>query len=129
MWRLAPTFFFLAAGGFLLLAATQTGPRNGRMWALGWAMWCVAFVVGLILNEQRRRVLRRVVRADYRLCPDCLYPFGDDSGRCPECGRDYTLEEVREVWRPWIDWVLLRKRILGFNVIPSVRDSGTREEP
>ena len=50
----------------------------------------------------RRRARRRLVAADFLLCPKCDYPLnrlGRDSGACPECGTPFEATKVRRTWR------------------------------
>ncbi len=44
-----------------------------------------------------------LVRAAYLICPDCGYDLrGNPSGRCSECGRPFTPEELKAQWRAWL---------------------------
>ncbi len=58
-------------------------------------------VPGLVLwILLRRRARRRLVAADFLLCPKCDYPLNDlaASGQCPECGEPFTATQVRRAW-------------------------------
>lgn len=54
-----------------------------------------AFVIVLY-----RRMLGRVKKRGWNVCPECMYPLDQSasSGACPECGRGYTHEQLRETW-------------------------------
>lgn len=58
-----------------------------------------ALVIGRYLCA--RRVQRTVRKARYASCLYCAYPLDGlpEKHICPECGLEYNLEEVREVWR------------------------------
>lgn len=45
--------------------------------------------------------LRRELRVyQYRLCDSCWYPLPglDRNGKCPECGRPYDVDALRNTW-------------------------------
>ena len=54
-----------------------------------------------VMTFVRHRARRRLVAADFLLCPKCDYPLNDlaASGQCPECGEPFTAAQVRRAWR------------------------------
>lgn len=68
----------------------------------------MAVVVGVVVSIWNRRLLSSVRRTSGALCPACCYelsaPAGVDSGaasRCPECGCEVFLDDVKARWRAW----------------------------
>ena len=63
------------------------------------------YAVMLALRALRRRAKMRgrpvLKEQDYRICPECSYSLGglEPIGRCRECGRIYSLEELRLTWQ------------------------------
>lgn len=60
-----------------------------------------AYIGRLAFSESAAGKLRRLLLAsDYRVCTKCRYrPIGlAPSGRCPGCGNDFEIEQVREYW-------------------------------
>ncbi|MCK6457673.1 MAG: hypothetical protein L6Q92_14230 [Phycisphaerae bacterium] len=57
----------------------------------------VAFgLASLPIGWALQRWSAQIVFQDGTLCPGCMYSLvGNTSGRCPECGRAYTLDELR----------------------------------
>ncbi len=53
---------------------------------------------GVLLFATEHRIQRRAHAVDHRLCPECLYPLAGDTGNCPECGRPFTLPELKALW-------------------------------
>jgi predicted amidophosphoribosyltransferase len=49
---------------------------------------------------------RRLSRDLGMLCPGCRYVLSrlPSPGACPECGRPFTVESVREWWRVHYGW-------------------------
>ena len=61
----------------------------------------VAMIILAAITLWARRVVhRRVLGANGRLCPSCMYDLRaiGESGRCPECGTRYR---ARWLWRRW----------------------------
>lgn len=54
-----------------------------------------------LLWRAERRVKRRVRARDGAVCTHCGYDLGDSDpeGVCPECGRTYTVRQLRWRWR------------------------------
>lgn len=53
---------------------------------------------GVFLFAIEHRIQRRAAAAGSRVCPECLYPLEGDAGTCPECGRGFTIEELKALW-------------------------------
>lgn len=61
---------------------------------LGLLMLCSTLPLERMTCEERLR------RAEYLLCPECVYDLGGlpERGNCPECGLSHTRRDLREVW-------------------------------
>lgn len=57
--------------------------------------------IGGFYAASMRRQFKRAHDAGGRMCWNCGYALAGlaDDGRCPECGRDYRLRELRENWK------------------------------
>ena len=106
----------LGAGGLLLVGIAAPvymlylGPGSWlRPYSapLGVLVWQLAFVVLAVLLPRRisRRWLGAARAVEYRLCPECGGGLRGlpDAHVCPECGREYAIEEVVRVWREWAE--------------------------
>lgn len=95
-WQFTPILFML------LMIARMEFRGYLPLWASsGWVSYgLVALMFGMIALARwhRVRLRRRVKRAGYMLCPDCLYSLEGEQGRCPECGRHFTANELRDAW-------------------------------
>jgi hypothetical protein len=71
---------------------------------IAWLVWttlpgvAVMAIGAAALSRWRERISEKLRRADYALCPDCMYPVEGDNGNCPECGAPFRLHEVVEGW-------------------------------
>ena len=96
--------------GVLILAITQPGTdfRLDLSLPLHWVGASLALAgaltIGLSvwLGEDRARAVLK--RHNYALCTRCNYDLGavPSPGRCPECGRAFEIEEVRERWAGYL---------------------------
>jgi len=57
-------------------------------------------VVSMVFATSMHRHMKRARGMDGRVCWSCGYSLHglDDDGRCPECGHDYTLSDLRDKW-------------------------------
>ena len=78
-------------------------PRRMRSLAYG-ATVLLALCIWLLSTRRVRRFRQRVRSSDYELCLECGYSLTGlgDRRACPECGVDFTIEDVREKWRHWL---------------------------
>ena len=90
---------FFAA--YILLGAVIIARRLGSNPVLPVTYLLVLAALGVLLIRARRMGEREVVRANYRLCLQCRYelPRGVQQGTCPECGEEFTLDELVVGWR------------------------------
>ncbi|MCK6457674.1 MAG: hypothetical protein L6Q92_14235 [Phycisphaerae bacterium] len=52
-------------------------------------------MLGVLFGRYMRRVGAELVMQDGTLCPGCAYSLvGNTSGRCPECGRAFSFQEL-----------------------------------
>jgi predicted RNA-binding Zn-ribbon protein involved in translation (DUF1610 family) len=102
-WFLCGTLVFVAIAVAIEVTRDVMGVRKTR-WltlltvAVGW----VPLLVLLPIWRWRTLGIRRLVRSsDYRVCIHCGYDLASlsENGTCPECGRPYEMEAVRDVWK------------------------------
>lgn len=75
---------------------------------LGWILF-IAVSVGWLIAGNRMRM--RLARARFQVCLNCGYSLRGlpERGCCPECGSEYELSRVRQVWRAYL-WHKSRRR-------------------
>jgi uncharacterized membrane protein YhaH (DUF805 family) len=93
-WFASTTSLLLLAVSLLATGFELTSMSSGRQILLI-AMWCpAAHFLFCYLSARRLRSL------GYQVCPHCGYHLAGlaSTGRCPECGGDYDVEEIRRDW-------------------------------
>ncbi len=75
--------------------------------------WGGRFVVGVlglfvwlyVFYRPRRRFVARLETLEHRVCLRCGYALVSLPARhrCPECGLNYDIDDVRRVWKEWMD--------------------------
>jgi len=68
-----------------------------KLW-LGVACIFAIVIVGVTVHLLEERLRARAAAAGWRLCPKCAYPLAGDEGVCPECGRGYTIDGLKDEW-------------------------------
>ncbi len=92
-------------GAIFLFGLEPSSPRFSD--AIGLVLCVITFVfvfLHIVLDDKaRRKFVARVADDEYRVCPQCGYLLSGlpDQGKCPECGRGYSIEELERIWRPW----------------------------
>ena len=59
------------------------------------------YSLGIWIEFRARRLgMAQVANAGYRLCLHCRYPLAQevDQGKCPECGRSFTMRALILAW-------------------------------
>lgn len=90
---------------FVAFALAGTTLRwRGAAW-LGDACLLIGALLALYgffaLRKRRIDYIRRqVLTRQYRVCSQCFYDLSGSptSGQCPECGKEYTIAELKEKW-------------------------------
>jgi hypothetical protein len=92
----------ISAFGCLALgfAAMFVVPTHGIAFLVGVIGFIVCLGIGTWCNV---RVSYQVARHDSLACTTCGYDLrrSPSKGRCPECGCEYTHDQVRRDWREW----------------------------
>lgn len=63
----------------------------------GMVLMCVDLYV---VRRRFKEFMIELIRSNYRVCPECLYSLNGiaDSGKCPECGAEFTPESLVARW-------------------------------
>lgn len=65
--------------------------------SVGMVLFCVGVIAYIILRV--RPLTERAKARGGMVCIECAYDLPDeDTGRCPECGRDFNRDENRRLW-------------------------------
>ncbi|MGD1917358.1 MAG: hypothetical protein ACFCBV_14385 [Phycisphaerales bacterium] len=82
------------------VTAAQLGWRPNFYYALAGAVLGSLATIGLLMYLNSRDILR-VRRLRGHVCTMCLYDLSalPASGRCPECGVEYTKADIMSQWR------------------------------
>lgn len=93
---LTPVLALLALAVLIVLDATGVvgPPHAAAIFGIGGA----TIALCVLWRHLAVRALRRAAAADHLLCPECLYDLRtlDATGTCPECGRAYEHDAVRQ---------------------------------
>ena len=98
-WILFTVYHVLFIGGLIVPKVVQ-----GRAGWLDYSLIALAVVVVASYPFMRYRFRRRarvLAACDWRQCRWCRFDLRGlaDTGRCPECGEEYDIEEVRKWWK------------------------------
>lgn len=103
----------MIVGGIIFLVITLSGIPNP------WSFYKVVFSIGFpfvavglgLALFAFRQVSSLAKQHDYELCLNCKYPLDTlpDTGKCPECGDDYTQDEIRKFWMENYNWPKKKK--------------------
>ncbi|NOX58502.1 MAG: hypothetical protein GXP29_06550 [Planctomycetes bacterium] len=57
----------------------------------------------VVVRNRANRFREHVEAAEYGVCLNCAYALRGlpDEHRCPECGSEYSMVNVRAVWKEW----------------------------
>ena len=102
--------WFTGAGVALVVAA---GVLLIWPWELGLVEWvAIGFIASahLAIKIHVRRFARATVAADFARCLVCGYRLTGlpEEGRCPECGTEYRVDDVRGAWRYYLSRTLTK---------------------
>jgi hypothetical protein len=93
-WILLLSFF-----GTPVIILWTVGPKAPVAMLVGPSLLVSIVMSGWCLTLQRRQ-RGALERAGFRVCLKCRYSLADlpDVGTCPECGTQFTLEQVQRSW-------------------------------
>lgn len=73
---------------------------------MSWMLYAqvLILIAIVILVARYRKAIRGVKKQGGLACPECQYDLGPlpAAGKCPECGREYTHDELRQTWKPYM---------------------------
>ncbi len=81
------------------LGGTRISPFAGLL-----PMFAIGIAAPLVFGHRARRFKKHVKERDYQLCINCGYDLVGlpQEYRCPECGGQYNMPEVKEAWQKWL---------------------------
>lgn len=88
---------------FLLFGSWAILPRRITIYVLALnACLILISVIMRMLSDGRRG--RQLKKENFRVCINCEYLLHGlpDSGRCPECGVEYEVHELKDEWMKWL---------------------------
>ncbi len=98
---------------FLLIDLVDlVGPRWTNDLAGVWILPTLGLVYVVQKPHRHRGLVKRLVAADFKLCPECGYRLTglSDQTDCPECGTACDLEEVEAMWRGFRTKIVARRK-------------------
>ncbi len=112
-WRMFLPMAFVAV--VLITAGLSKVPQI--FWPIGNATFVVVMIVWAVLFclwffvviSWERRLVQKLLEANYKLCPHCGYELAGHEGRinCPECGKVCDINKIQATWRSF------RPRVTG----------------
>jgi len=95
---LVPAFFYGYFGIDVLAYFARLGQVSRYSVATGLSVILCTILLFALYDTIVWR--RRTSQRDGVPCASCLYTLQEDEpdGRCPECGQDYTIEDLRALW-------------------------------
>lgn len=117
-WTILRPYRVIACAGFVLLVSASCVAVVGLFWDFDrTANFLVPFgflalILGnfglrgamtILLRQQCRRMEALLRQEDQQVCAQCGYLLRGsiDLPRCPECGVDYDLRSLKEMWTEW----------------------------
>lgn len=91
----------------LVAVCVLVGFALGMTGRFVWSGWffivfgvAVAAMLGFVATDSLM-VRRTIRRHNWLLCTQCCYPLSPSPvvGRCPECGMEYDVNEIRAAWQ------------------------------
>ena len=69
---------------------------------VAWAYPVIVLVMIIVRRRTHKSVIASLREAEYLICWQCGYDLrGTDEPRCPECGTEFSRDELIAKWKNW----------------------------
>lgn len=108
-WSMIPVFVLWMVAPLIVLL--YTGTAVSLIFLLQGVGWILFIAVNISWVIAGNRLRMRLARQRFQVCLDCAYSLRGlpERGHCPECGIEYEMSKVTNVWRGYI-WTKSRQQ-------------------